>query len=130
MGCFNRYKLHLAMNQFGEIDCYSLSNGHIADIKMVERLVAGIEARLYGGRGYISQELKNRLRVQCIDLSTYHRKNMPVIQFFTSDEYHLRQRNKIEKLFSLLKEKYNLVMSKARSTIGYLRGIYSSLKAY
>ena len=130
MGWFYGCKLHIAMNQFGEIACSALSNGHVADIKMVEQLVAGIEAKLYGDRGYISQELKIRLKDQGIDLITYHRKNMQAIQLCASDEYHLRQRNKIETLFSLLKGQYNLVTSKARSLHGFLSGIYASLCAY
>ena len=50
----------------------ALSNGHTADIKMVEQLVKGMTAKLYADRGY-SQELKSKLRVQNTDLITYHR---------------------------------------------------------
>lgn len=130
MGWFYGCKLHIAMNQLGEIACSALSNGHVADIKMVEHLVEGLEARLYADRGYISQELKSRLKIQGIDLITYHRKNMQSAQLCASDEYHLKQRNKIETLFSLLKGQYNLVTSKARSIHGFLSGIYASLCAY
>ena len=129
-GWFYGCKLHIVMNQFGEIACSTLSNGHIADIKMVEKLVKDMEAKLYGDRGYISQELKSRLKYQGIDLITYHRKNMQPIQLSESDKYHLKQRNKIETLFSLLKGQYNLVTSKARSVHGFLGGIYASLCAY
>jgi len=55
---------------------------------------------------------------------------MQAIQLCAADEYHLRQRNKIETLFSLLKGQYNLVTSKARSIHGFLGGIYASLCAY
>ncbi len=103
MGWFYGCKLHIVMNQFGEIVRSAFSNGHIADIKMVEHLIEGFEAKLYGDRGYISQELKSKLKDQGIDLITYHRKNMQSVQLCASDEYHLRQRNKIETLFSLLK---------------------------
>ncbi|OTG57078.1 IS982 family transposase [Acinetobacter sp. ANC 3903] len=130
MGWFYGCKLHIVMNQFGEIISSALSNGHIADIKMVEQLVTGLQAKLYGDRGYISQELKSRLRDQGIDLITYHRKNMKSVQLPKSDEYHLKQRNKIETLFSLLKGQYNLVTSKARSISGFLSGIYASVCAY
>ena len=130
MGWFYGCKLHIAMNQFGEIACSTLSNGHVADIKMVEQLVEGLEAKIYADRGYISHDLKNRLKDQGIDLITYHRKNMQAIQLSVPDEYHLKQRNKIETLFSLLKGQYNLVTSKARSIHGFLRGIYASLCAY
>ena len=67
---------------------------------------------------------------QGIDLITYHRKNMQSVQLCAADEYHLKQRNKIETLFSLLKGQYNLVTSKARSIHGFLSGIYASLCAY
>lgn len=55
---------------------------------------------------------------------------MQAIQLSTSDEYHLRQRNKIETLFSLLKGQYNLVTSKARNVAGFLSETYASLCAY
>ena len=114
MGWFLGCKLHLIMNQSGDMVSTALSNGHTADIKMVERLVEGLKAKLYADRGYISQELKSRLKVQGTDLITYHRKNMKSAQLSILDEYHLKQRNKIETLFSLLKGKYHLVTSKAR----------------
>ena len=130
MGWFYGCKLHITMNQLGEIACSALSNGHVADIKMVEHLVEGLEARLYADRGYISQDLKSRLNDQGIDLITYHRKNMRTVQLCAQDEYHLKQRNKIETLFSLLKGTYNLVTTRARNVAGYLAGIYASLCAY
>jgi len=42
----------------------------------------------------------------------------------------LKQRNKIETLFSLLKGQYNLVTSKACSIASFLSGIYASLCTY
>lgn len=42
---------------------------------MVEQLVEGLQAKLYADRGYISQELKSKLKEQGIDLMTYHRKH-------------------------------------------------------
>lgn len=64
------------MNQSGDIVSTALSNGHTGDIKMVEQLVKGLKAKLYADHGYISQELKSRLKLQNIDLTKYHRKNM------------------------------------------------------
>lgn len=94
---------------------------------MVEDLVEGMEGKIYEDRGYINQNLKSRLKDQGIDSIIYHRKNMQSNQLCASDEYHLKQRNKIETLFSLLKGQYNLVTSKARTIHGFLSGIYASL---
>ena len=66
MGWFYGCKLHIAMNQFGEIARSTLSNGHIADIKIVEDLVEDMEAKIYADRGYISRDLKSRLKDQGI----------------------------------------------------------------
>lgn len=130
MGWLEGCKLHLIMNQSGDMVSTALSNGHAADIKMVEHLVKGLKAKLYADRGYISQNLKQSLKEQGIELITYHRKNMQAVKLSKADAHNLRQRNKIETLFSLLKGKYNLVTSKARSVEGYLAGIYASLCAY
>ena len=41
-------------------------NEDVADIKMVEHLVKGLEAKLHADRGYISQDLMSRLKNQGI----------------------------------------------------------------
>ena len=117
------------MNQSGNLISTALSNGHTADIKMVEQLIMRLKAKLYADHGF-SHNLKQSLKEQSIELITYHRKNMQTVSLSKTDEYHLRQRNKIETLFSLLKGQYNLVTSKARSIHGFLSGIYASLCAY
>ena len=119
-------QLYLIMNQSGNLISTALSNGHTADIKMVEQLIMGLKAKLYADHGF-SHNLKQSLKEQSIELITYHRKNMQAVSLSKTDEYHLRQRNKIETLFSLLKGQYNLVTSKARSIHGFLSGIYASL---
>lgn len=68
-------------------------------------------------RGYISHELKNNLKEQCIDLNSYHRKNILYISLSTEDGYHLKQRNKLEILFSLLKVTCKLVTNKAHNVL-------------
>jgi hypothetical protein len=92
------------MNQSGDMGSTALSNGHTADTKMVEQWVEGLKA-------------------QSTDLITFHRKNMEFFELSSSDEYHLKQRNIIATLFSLLKGRYNLVTSKTSSIEGYLAGI-------
>ena len=68
---------------------------------MVERLVEGLKTKLYADRGYISQELESKLKAQGTDLITYHPKNLQAVSLSNTEEYHLKQRNKIEILFSL-----------------------------
>ena len=62
------------MNQSGDLIRTVLSNGHTADIKMVEQLVVGLKAKLYADRGYISHNLKQIIKEQAIELITYYYK--------------------------------------------------------
>lgn len=112
------------MNRLGEIACSALSNGHIADIKRAEQLIEGLAIKLHAVHGYISQQLKSRLIDQGIDLIIYRRKNRQAVQLSTSDKYHLKQRYKIETLFSLLQGPSNLVTSKAYSLRKFISRIY------
>ena len=84
---------------------------------------------IFGDRGYISGSLKDKLTKQGIELITYHRKNMRLIELSSKDETMLRQRNKIKTIFSLLKQPYHLVSSRHRSISGYFASIYASLYA-
>jgi len=68
--------------------------------------------------------------MQNIELITYHRKNMRPMELSPENEAMLRKRNKIEMVFSLLKQQYNLVSSRHHSISGYFAGIYASLCAY
>lgn len=54
MGWFFGCKLHVVMNAAGELINTALSKGHVADIKMVEQLVTGLNAKIYADRGYMS----------------------------------------------------------------------------
>ena len=64
------------MNKSGDIVSTTLSNGHKADIKMVEPPTNQLSAKVYADRGYISAKLKATLKNIGVELITSHRKNM------------------------------------------------------
>lgn len=130
MGWFYGCKLHVLVDAQVQFIQTQLSNGHTSDIKILPKLAQGYIGKIFGDRGYISETLKEKLVKQDIELITYHRKNMRPVKLSSEDEMMLRQRNKIETIFSLLKQQYNLVSSRHRSISGYLAGIYASLCAY
>jgi hypothetical protein len=107
-----------------------LSNGHTSDIKILPKLAQGYKGKIFGDRGYISESLKDKLGTQGVELITYHRKNTRSLELSLEDEAMLRQRNKIEIIFSLLNRQYNRISSRHRSISGCLAGIYASLCAY
>ena len=123
-------KLHVLVDAQGQLIQTQRSNGHTLDIKILPKLAQGYIGKIFGDRGYISERIKDKLWTQGVELISYHCKNMRPMELSSEDEAMLRQRNKIETVFSLLKQQYNLVSSRHRSISGYFAGIYASLCAY
>ncbi|WP_252150306.1 transposase, partial [Acinetobacter sp. B51(2017)] len=96
--------MHVFVDAQGQFIHTQLSNGHTSDIKILPKLAQGYKGKIFGDRGYISEILKDKLGAQGVELITYHRKNMRPLELSLEDELMLKQRNKIETIFSLLKQ--------------------------
>lgn len=59
-----------------------------------------------------------------------YRKNIKSVELTIWDDYYLRSRNKIEVLFDLVKEHYNLGTRKISNICEFSNRIYASLSAY
>ena len=118
IGWFYECKLHVLVDAQGQLIQTQLSNGHTSNIKLLPKLAQGYMGKIFSDRGYISEILKDKLAKQGVEFITYHRKNMRQVQLSSKDEIMLRQRNKIETIFSLLKQQNNLVSSRHRSISG------------
>ena len=57
MGWFYGFKLHLIVNDEGELLAFQPTPGHVDDRQPVPRLVQGLFGQPFGDRGYISQVL-------------------------------------------------------------------------
>ena len=57
MGWFFGFKLHLIVNENGEILSFQITPGNVSDISPVESLTEGLWGKLFGDRGYISSSL-------------------------------------------------------------------------
>jgi hypothetical protein len=60
-GWFYGFKLHLVMNDKGEILAFQLTKGNVADVSMSEILTIGIIGKIFGDKGYISAETTKNL---------------------------------------------------------------------
>lgn len=76
MGWFYGFKLHLAINDRGELlGCY-LTPGNVDDRRPVPHMVRRLWGKLFGDKGYISQPLATLLQAQDLRLVTRLKKNM------------------------------------------------------
>ena len=63
VGWFYGFKLHLVVNDRGELLAFCLTRGNVDDRRPVPRLVRRLFGKLFGDRGYISQALAEDLFV-------------------------------------------------------------------
>ena len=105
LGWFYGFKLHLIINEKGELLDIALTPGNTDDRKPLWGLVS--EGRLhgshYGDRGYISKDLRERLHKQGVNLVYKVRKNMKPLEVSVSDEVLLKKRMLIESVIRVMK---------------------------
>jgi Transposase DDE domain len=96
MGWFFGFKLHLAVNDRGDLLACCLTPGNVDDRTPVPRMVKSLRGKLFGDRGYISAPLAALLFEQGLQLITRLRKNMENHLIHLSDKLLLRKRAIIE----------------------------------
>lgn len=131
MGWFFGFKLHLVVNDRGEILNMMLTPGNIDDRKPVPELVRSLFGKLVGDRGYISQalfeELLNNFNIQFIVGIKSNMKNNLLSVF---DKILLRKRAIIETIIDQLKNISQIEHSRHRSPMNFLVNLVCGLIAY
>ena len=102
-GWFYGFKLHLVINEFGEIISFLITPGNVADVKVVDSLTKKMFGKLFGDKGYISQTLNNSLLKRGLQLFTTIRSNMKQKLMSLIDKALLRRRAIIETVNDQLK---------------------------
>jgi hypothetical protein len=130
MGWFYGFKLHLVINECGELlGCY-LTPGNVDDRRPVPRMVKDLWGRLFGDKGYISQPLASLLQAQELRLVTKLRKNMKNRLLSLTDKLLLRKRGLIETVNHQLKNISQIEHTRHRSLWNFLGNVAAGLIAY
>jgi hypothetical protein len=131
VGWFYGFKLHLVVNDRGELLTFCLTPGNTDDRQPVPRLVRRLFGKLVGDKGYISQALAEHLLVvQGLHLITKLRKNMRNVLMPLADKLLLRQRAIIESINDQLKNICQIEHTRHRSPLNFLVHLLAGLAAY
>jgi len=132
MGWFYGFKLHLIINDKGEILSFCLTSGNVDDRDeiVMNSLTKEIFGKLFADRGYISQKLFEKLLEKDITLITRAKKNMKNKLMDYYDRLMLRKRTVIESVNDFLKNICNIEHSRHRSITNFLVNLLSALAAY
>jgi len=129
-GWFYGFKLHLIVNDQGEILTFNLTPGNVDDRKPVPAMAKGLFGKLFGDKGYISKRLFDELFAEGLQLVTSVRKNMQNRLMPLADKLMLRKRSIIETINDQLKNISQIEHSRHRSFNNFVVNILSGLIAY
>lgn len=131
MGWFFGFKLHLIINDRGEILSFVITRGNVDDRQALEMesFIKNIFGKLYADRGYISQRLAQILFVDGVQLIYKLRNNMKG-EMPLKDRIMLRKRAIIESVNDELKNICQIEHTRHRSFTNFLTNLIAGLLAY
>ena len=130
MGWFFGCKLHLMINDQGELLACRVTTGEVQDREPVAAMAEELWGHLYGDRGYISKALHDALLTQGVKLITLMRRNMKPRLMRLWDRVMLRKRFLIETVNDQLKNISQIEHSRHRSVTGFMVNLVAGLIAY
>jgi len=132
MGWFFGFKLHLIINDKGEILSFYLTKGNTddRDVKTITDMTKEIFGKLFGDKGYISKALSDLLFGNGIQLITQVRRNMKKQALSNEEKLLLRKRSVIETVNDELKNICQIEHTRHRSISGFLLNIMGAIAAY
>lgn len=130
MGWFYGFKVHIIVNDVGDLIATQLSTGNTDDRVALEDMVEAVYGKVFGDKGYVSQPLFERLRQKNIELITTIRKNMKNSLMLLEDKLLLRKRYIVETIIDQLKNISQIEHTRHRSPANFVINILAGLIAY
>ena len=132
LGWFFGFKLHLVINDKGELLNFTVTRGNVDDRndQVINTLVKNLFGKLYGDKGYLSKSLFEKLFHQGVHLVTKIKSNMKNQLMSLRDKVLLRKRALIETVNDELKNICQVEHSRHRSFAGFLLNLLSAVGAY
>lgn len=131
MGWFFGFKLHLIVNDMGELIAFKLTPGNTDDrVPLKENFGKDVFGKLFGDKGYISGDLFRDLMGKGVKLVTGIRSNMKNKLMPMIDKILLRKRSIIETINDQLKNVCQIEHSRHRSPTNFCVHLIAGLLAY
>jgi len=129
-GWFYGFKLHLMVDDCGEILSFSITQGNVDDRVPVPKMARNFIGKLFGDKGYISKKLTELLAIDDVELITKLKKNMKPKVIALFDKVLLRKRSIIETINDQLKNISQIEHSRHRSLTNCMINVVAGLLAY
>lgn len=132
MGWFYGFKLHIVINDKGEILNFAITQANVDDRQPLknENFLKAVFGKLFADKGYISEQLTKILFISDIHLITSIRNNMKNSLMTMNDKIMLRKRSVIETVNDELKNICQVEHSRHRSFTNFISNMIAGLIAY
>ena len=129
---FYGFKLHLAVNERGELLGVKFTTGNVDDRtgSVIDTLTKNLWGKLIADKGYLSKSLFEYLYARGIELITKVKKNMANKLMLMIDKILLRKRALIECVVDALKNQCQIEHSRHRSVWGGITTLLAGLVMY
>lgn len=130
MGWFYGFKLHIVINDLGDIVAVKITKGNVDDRAPLPGMVKTLKGILLADKGYIGKKLFAELYRWGLKLITGIRANMRNYLMPLMDKLLLRKRFIVETIFDKLKNDLHLWHTRHRSAQHAFTHLFAALVAY
>lgn len=132
LGWFYGFKLHLIINDRGELLDFMMTRGNVDDRKPLSdnAFHKRIFGKLFGDKGYISKDLFEQMFTDGVHMVTKIKKNMKNSLMHIHDKLMLKKRALIESVNDELKNICQIEHTRHRSFDNFVTNLLSGLIAY
>lgn len=130
-GWFYGFKLHLVINNLGEIINLKVTSGNVHDVSVLEAITLELKGVLLGDKGYLSKAKTEILAARGLKLLTPVRKSMKNAKPKTQQEKELlSRRGLIETVNDQLKNLHQIEHTRHRSINNFMVNVMAGVVAY
>ncbi len=129
-GWFFGFKLHGVCTENMTVENLIFTTGSVHDSKMAEKLTKDILGKAFADAGYqLKTEVLENMAENGVFMHNATRKNMK--RLISKEQFEkIEKRNIIETVWSVMKDSFELVYTRARSLTGMFRHFFYSIAAF
>ncbi len=132
LGWFFGFKLHIIINDKGEIISFVITQGNVDDRQplSMDSFIRSVSGKLYADRGYVSQKLAEILFVDGIHIVAKMRNNMKGGELPLQDRLMLRKKAVIESVNDEIKNICQIEHTRHRCFANFITNLIAGILAY
>lgn len=130
VGWFFGLKLHLVINDRGELIAFKITSGKQNDAKAGESIMENLAGLMFGDKAYIGKHLFSRLLNKGLKLITRNRKNMQAKIYSPFEKELLDKRGIIETVINHFKHHFQIWHTRHRSVLNAMTHLMAGIAAY